>query len=96
MINTITNLIKYLPSKDVELGYKFLKDRNFEDLQYLVTSALLKTNKNIKSDNPKEEYMSVDLHNLNLLKAELDVYVTKLDLPIINDIYGKEEFWINE
>ena len=34
-IDRIEKLIEYLPSKDVNLGYKFLKNRNFENLLHL-------------------------------------------------------------
>ena len=46
MINRIKNLIQYLPRKDIDIGYKLLENRDFENLQYLVTSALIKTNEN--------------------------------------------------
>ena len=95
MINRIKNLIQYLPRKDIDIGYKLLENRDFENLQYLVTSALIKTNKNIKSSQPRKEYEEIDIRNLNLLKAEVDVYITQLDLPLINDIYGNKEFWID-
>lgn len=94
MINRIKDLMEYLPSKDVSIGYRLLEERDFENLQYLVSSALIRTNNNIRSSKPRDEYLSVDLRKLNLLKAEVDVYTTKLNLPLINNIYGNEEFWI--
>ena len=37
--------------------------------------------KNIKSENPKQEYLDVDLTELSNLKAEVDVYLTQLEVP---------------
>ena len=44
-------------------------------------SAIFRVNKNVRGDNPKEEYLKVDLWELKKLKAEVDVYVEQLQLP---------------
>lgn len=90
-IDRIEKLIEYLPSKDVNLGYKFLKNRNFENLLHLVSSAIIRTDKNLKSSNIKEEYKNVNMCKLNTLKAELDIYITLIDLPLIDNIYEESE-----
>ena len=73
-LNNIKKFINYLPSKDVQIGFKFLEKRDFENLKDLVDSAIIRTKKNIKSEFPKQEYLNVDLERLNILKAEVDVY----------------------
>ena len=80
-LNNIKKFINYLPSKDVQIGFKFLEKRNFENLKDLVDSAIIRTKKNIKSEFPKQEYLNVDLERLNILKAEVDVYLMQLNLP---------------
>ena len=80
-LNNIKKFINSLPSKDVQIGFKFLEKRDFENLKDLVDSAIIRTKKNIKSEFPKQEYLNVDLERLNILKAEVDVYLMRLNLP---------------
>ena len=80
-LNNIKKFINYLPSKDVQIGFKFLEKRDFENLKDLVDSAIIRTKKNIRSEFPKQEYLNVDLERLNILKAEVDLYLMRLNLP---------------
>ena len=80
-LDNIKKFINYLPSKDVQIGFKFLEIRDFENLKDLVDSAIIRTKKNIRSEFPKQEYLNVDLERLNILKAEVDVYLMQLNLP---------------
>lgn len=84
-LKNIKKFINYLPSKDVQIGFKFLEQRDFDKLKELVDSALIRTKRNLKTDNPKQEYLNVDLDSLNILKAEVDVYVFQLNLPEIEE-----------
>lgn len=79
--NKIKKLISELPKRDIFLGYKFLEKRDFDSLKELVDSALIRTKKNLKTADPKEEYLKVDLDGLNTLKAEIDLYVMSINLP---------------
>ena len=79
-LKNIKNFINYLPSKDIQIGFKFLEQRDFDKLKELVDSALIRTKRNLKTDNPKQEYLNVDLDSLNILKAEVDIYVFQLNL----------------
>lgn len=74
-------LIDNLPESDIPLGERFISERQFESLQELVDSAIFRVNKNVRGDNPREEYLKVDLWELKRLKAEVDVYVAQLQLP---------------
>ena len=74
-------LLNSLPKSDQTLGEQFIQSRDFESLEDLVDSAIYKTRKNIRSENPKEEYLEVDLTELSNLKAEVDVYLTQLEVP---------------
>lgn len=84
-LKNIKKFINYLPSKDVQIGFRFLEQRDFDKLKELVDSALIRTKRNLKTDNPKQEYLNVDLDSLNILKAEVDVYVFQLNLPEIEE-----------
>lgn len=84
-LKNIKKFINYLPSKDVQIGFKFLEQRDFDKLKELVDSALIRTKRNLKTDNPKQEYLNVNLDSLNILKAEVDIYVFQLNLPEIKE-----------
>ena len=60
-VERIRKLINNLPESDIPLGERFISERQFESLQELVDSAIFRVNKNVRWDNPKEEYLKVDL-----------------------------------
>lgn len=78
VIKNIESLIKELPSKDRMLANEFLKNRKFQDLKDLVDSAIIRINKNINSNNPKEEYFKINLDKLHMLKTDVDFYYDQL------------------
>lgn len=80
-IERMRKLLYSLPKSDITLGEQFIQRRDFESLKDLVDSAIYKVRKNIKSENPKQEYLDVDLTELSNLKAEVDVYLTQLEIP---------------
>lgn len=85
-IERIRKLLNSLPKGDQSLGEQFIQSRDFEQLKELVDSAIYKTRKSIRSETPKQEYLEVDLTELSRLKAEVDVYLTLLEVP---DSYNK-------
>lgn len=78
-----------LPERDIPLGHKFLSERNFDSLKELVDSALYKVRRSLKSDNPKEEYLKVNLEDLNRLKSEVDMYIVQWEIPE-DDMYNED------
>ena len=94
-INNIGNLINFLPTRDLKLGDEFFKSRNFDALKELVDSALIKTQKNVRQENAKQEYLDVNISKLLFLKAEVDIYILQLELPETEYNYGDSEssFW---
>ena len=84
-LKNIKKFINYLPSKDVQIGFKFLEIRDFENLKDLVDSAIIRTKKNLRSEFPKQEYINVDLEYLNILKSEVDIYLLQLNLIEYNE-----------
>lgn len=78
-VQRIRVLIDSLPKKDIPLGHKFLNERNFCSLKELIDSAIYKIKKNLRTDNPKEEYLNINLEDLNRLKSEVDLYLSILD-----------------
>lgn len=95
-LSRITALISSLPEKDTSLGFNFLRERDFDSLKALVDSALYKVKKSRNDENPREEYLKVNLAELRKLKTEVDVYVAQLE-PF-EDYYDENfvEFGTNE
>lgn len=82
-IEIMNKLVNSLPKNDIELGKEFIKNRKFEDLLELVNSDIYLVRKNLKSDNPKEEY-NVDLDDLITLQSEVNYYLSQLNIPCDN------------
>lgn len=84
--------INSVPAKgDIALAHTFIDSRDFEPLQELVDSAIVKTKRNISSNNPKEEYLSLDVDEMEKLKTEVDDYVDQLQLPEQDDEFDNYE-----
>ena len=93
MNNTISKIDKNLsslPSKDVAIGRRFLEKRDFYSLKELVDSAIIRTIRGLKVENPKEEYIKVDLELLNILKSQVDIYVIELEILDEQEPYDYE------
>jgi len=80
-VERIGALLPSLPSSDVEIGKKFLAKRDFESLQLLVDSAIVRMKNGLAKENVKEEYLKVDLREISRLKSEVDTYCMALELP---------------
>ena len=78
-----------LPERDIPLGHKFLNERSFDSLKELVDSAIYKVKRSLKSDNPKEEYLKVNLEDLSRLKSEVDMYIVQWEIPE-DDMYDED------
>ena len=72
LIQTMRKLIPSLSEKDIPIANKFLANRNFDDLQDLVDSAITK----VKKDRKK--YADVDLDNLQTLSGIVSEYASRL------------------
>lgn len=103
-IERMRKLLNSLPKSDQTLGEQFIQSRDFESLKDLVDSAIYKVRKHkARKDGeggvpPKQEYLDVDLTELSNLKAEVDVYLTQLEVPSneweedIEEEYYDEEY----
>ena len=80
-IDIIKALIPSLPEGDTKLAHKFLNSRDFESLQLLVDSSLVRVKKGLSKESPKEEYLKADLGEMRKLKSEIDTYCEALELP---------------
>lgn len=80
-VERVKRLTQYLLKGDIALAHTFIDSRDFESLQELVDSAIVKTKRNISSNNPKEEHLSLDVGEMEKLKTEAGDYVDWLQLP---------------
>ena len=80
-IDRIKALVSSLPEEDAKLAHKFLNGRDFESLQLLVDSSLVRVKKGLSKESPKEEYLKADLGEMRKLKSEVDTYCEALELP---------------
>lgn len=80
-VERIKALMCNLPERDIPLGHKFLNERDFESLKELVDSAIYRVEKSLASGNPREEYLKVNLEDLNVLKSEVDTYIVQIGIP---------------
>lgn len=80
-IDRIEALVSSLPEGDARLAHKFLNSRDFESLQLLVDSSLVRVKKGLSKESPKEEYLKADLGEMRKLKSEVDTYCEALELP---------------
>lgn len=80
-IDRIKALIPSLPEGDARLAHKFLDSRDFESLQLLVDSSLVRVKRGLSKESPKEEYLKADLGEMRKLKSEIDTYCEVLELP---------------
>lgn len=87
-VERIQVLIGSLPERDIPLGHEFLNERDFDSLKELIDSAIYKVRRSLKSDNPKEEYLKVNLEDLGRLKSEVDMYIAQLGISE-DDIYNE-------
>ena len=80
-IDRIKALIPSLPGGDVKLAHRYLNSRDFESLQLLIDSSLVRVKKGLSKESPKEEYLKADLGEMRKLKSEVDTYCEALELP---------------
>ena len=76
----ITNLIHYLPEKDIKFAKKFLKERQFEYLKEIVDSDIYKVLKDRKKEESNQKYTNIDLDSLYSLQSELSAYLLLLGI----------------
>lgn len=73
-------LLLSLPKSDIVIAQKYLNNRDFESLQLLVNSAIVRVKKGLSKEVVKEEYLNADLKKMNNLKLEVDAYCDALDI----------------
>lgn len=72
-VQKIRKLISSLPEKDIPIGNKLLEARDWEELQNLVSSAIVKIEK--ANDKGSDKYTNIDIGSLYDLQAAIpDTY----------------------
>lgn len=75
ILENIKDLVSSLPEKDVEIARSFIEKRDFESLKELVSSAIIKIQRNLRGDSPREDYLSLDLEKMTSLESEVSLYL---------------------
>lgn len=84
-LKTIKSLTNYLTAKDKQIADKLIEAKDYDSLKELVDSAIIRAEKSINSDSPKQEYLDLDMEKLEELQAAVYEY---LDLfKVDDDIY---------
>ena len=68
-VQRIRKLIPSLPEKDIPIGNKLLEARNWEELQNLVSSAIVKIERATSKGDDK--YANIDLPSLYDLQSSI-------------------------
>lgn len=76
VLQSIRKLIPKLPEKDIPVANRYIDSRDFESLQDLVDSAIIKIKRDKKKDNPR--YSHIDLADLDRLSVLVSDYISKL------------------
>lgn len=86
-IDKIRELIDSLPKSDIPIGKVYLDNRDFYNLQDLVKSAIIRIDNNLKTENPKYEYVCIEMGDLNILNQLITSYRSQ--------IVGEDDEFIN-
>lgn len=79
-LENIKNLASSLPNKDIEIAKSLIERRDFESLKELVSSAIIKVQRNLNGESPKKEYLELDLEKMITLESEVTFYLDLLDI----------------
>lgn len=77
-IDRIKALIPSLPGNDIDLAFRLLDTRDFESLQSLVNSSIIRTRNALVKANTEEKYLKADLGGMRKLQSEVDAYYEAL------------------
>ena len=81
LLDKIKKGINKLPKVDQSVANGYISVRDFESLKEVVDSSIIKINKNLAKDNPKQEYLDIDTVELNVLQGNINDYIDQLDIP---------------
>lgn len=79
-VDKIKKLLTALPDKDLELGHKFLRERNFRELKNLVDSAITIIENKINNEMLEDGYGNLTLKGLQDLSIEVTDYLSKIEI----------------
>ena len=68
-------LVKALPEPDRYIAINLIERRDFETLKELVESAIIKTERSLNTDSPKEVYINTDITQMQSLLSITESYL---------------------
>lgn len=94
-VQTIKELVHYLPEKDIKFANKFIDKRDFESLSDLVKSDIYKIERDINSipEEFEDERLAKQkvLSQLENLKSEVDSYLMLLGYTE-DELYNNDDY----
>lgn len=94
-VQTIKELVQYLPEKDIKFANKFIDKRDFESLSDLVKSDIYKIERDINSipEEFEDERLVKQkvLSQLENLKSEVDSYLMLLGYTE-DELYNNDDY----
>lgn len=94
-VQTIKELVQYLPEKDIKFANKFIDKRDFESLSDLVKSDIYKIERDINSIPEELEDEKIVkqkvLNQLENLKSEVDSYLMLLGYTE-DELYNNDDY----
>lgn len=79
LYQSIQTGIQYLPEKDRILAQKYLQQRNFEYLQELVDSCLVRIKKNKHKQKQDVELKNIQRDKIEMLSFNITAYASYLE-----------------
>lgn len=80
-LHKIKRLSKNLPADDIKLAKQFIANREFNKLLEMIDADLYLIRQNSLLDEPKEEYLNVDIEGLYSLRDSVIEYLYFLEVP---------------
>lgn len=76
MLRTIKRLVTYLGDKDSQIAQNFIDTKSYLDLKDLVDSSIIRYERNLNKEVPREDLLSLDKSKMMQLKSLVDEYVS--------------------
>ena len=90
-VQTMIEMTKALPERDIALALRFIEKREFEPLRELVSSAITRIIRSTNLGTPRPEYQKLDLKQMRLLETEVNRYLEALGIDFEEEMPEDED-----
>lgn len=89
-LDKIKNLVHILPERDKYYADGFIDRRQFESLYELVTAIMIRVKRELSKENPNHIYSNIDYMDLTRLRADIQSYMSQLNIDAESEEYNDE------